>query len=645
MEAPKYGLFWHYFIVILYLEILFKIVIFDFSSLFSIETILIFLYAAIASLFFSILSKTFSAQFNFFITCFLTFLISFLFGLEIILKRICDSFFSIASFSLASQVKDFADVALQKIASDYLLVLLILIPLIFTLIIREKLDIYRQSLREFGQKVLLFVCLLLVTLFFTNTINGFSKAKELIYDVNNFELSIEKIGVISTTYLDVKRIFWPLNEEITINKQQEKKEPKSEEIKYDANILNIDFNELLSKEKNSTLKNMHEYFANDQGTYQNKYTGIFKGKNLIFITAESFNEIGITKELTPTLYKMVNETFIFENFYTPINLSTLGGEYQVLTGQFAHQSVLSEQWKKATVSMPFGLGNKFNEINYKTYAYHNGEYYFQGRNKYLAKSGFSNYLACKNGIEKLINCNPWPRSDMEMISKTFALYSNSYPFMTYYMTNSGHLPYLLSGPMYKKHKEMVEDLPFSDNPRAYIASMIELDLAMKELIENLEKINQLENTVIVIVADHYPYDLTLNEVNELAKYTKDELIEINRSSLIIWNSNSPTIRVSKVANQLDVLPTVYNLFGIEYDSRLFSGKDILSNEPGLVYFSNRSWVTDFGKYYSRTSEFVVKENAKVDENYVDKINTIVKNRINMSKLIMENNYYAKIEVK
>ena len=103
-----------------------------------------------------------------------------------------------------------------------------------------------------------------------------------------------------------------------------------------------------------------------------------------------------------------------------------------------------------------------------------------------------------------------------------------------------------------------------------------------------------------------------------------------------------TIKIDKVGSQLDVIPTIYNTFGIDYDSRLFIGKDILSTEGGLAMFGNRSWVTDKGTYFANSHKFVPKDGVSVDDDYVSTINGIVNNKITMSKLIIYNNYYSKV---
>ena len=198
--------------------------------------------------------------------------------------------------------------------------------------------------------------------------------------------------------------------------------------------------------------------------------------------------------------------------------------------------------------------------------------------------------------------------------------------------------------MAKKNKEeaLKANFSYSEAPYSYIGAQMELDKALESLIKKLDENGVLENTVIALVGDHYPYELTFDEINEVSSYEKDSIIEVNRSNFILWNSEMDSINVKKVGSQIDVIPTIYNLFGIDYDSRLFIGNDILSTEPGLAIFANRSWVSDYGTYYSNTKEFILKKGKKVDDEYVDKMNQIVNNKINMSNLIITENYYETI---
>ncbi len=394
-----------------------------------------------------------------------------------------------------------------------------------------------------------------------------------------------------------------------------------------------------SKGNNSTINN---YLLNDTPTKQNEYTGLFKGKNLIYIIAESFHSIGVSKDLTPTLYSLINDGFTFNNFYVPNNLSTIGGEFGGLTGLFADNSIL-RTWRSGSNYFPYGIATKFRNAGYSTYAYHNNSYVFQDRNKYLVSQGFTNFKACYNGLEKLISCGIWPQSDIEMVNKTVDDYiNNDTPFMAYYMTVSGHFAYTFNDNyIATKNRKYVNDLNYSEKVKGYIATQIELDRALELLINKLKEKDKLDDTVIVLFADHYPYGLTEKEIGEASTYKRDSDLELHHNNLIIWNSQIEKKDITKACMSIDVLPTVYNLFGIKYDSRLLMGKDIFSTSEGIAFMKSRTWTTEKGTYYANSNYFSAKQD-NIEEGYVDSINKIVANRINISKMIVSNNYYKSI---
>jgi phosphoglycerol transferase MdoB-like AlkP superfamily enzyme len=256
--------------------------------------------------------------------------------------------------------------------------------------------------------------------------------------------------------------------------------------------------------------------------------------------------------------------------------------------------------------------------------------------------GFSNYTACGNGLEEKINCS-WLPSDVDLINASFDDYASNSPFVTYYISVSGHAPYNFTGgnSISIKNKEKVENLPYSDSVKAYLSAQIELDSALNTLINKLEEKGILDDTVIVLTGDHYPYTLTTDEINEISNYERDETIEVNHSNLIIWNNKEEGVTIDKVASQIDVLPTVLNLFGISYDSRLLLGNDIFSSAEGLAIFSNRSWISDSGKYITNKG-FTKTISEDVSDDYVDVMNNRVLNSFTISKLIMEQDLYRNI---
>lgn len=131
--------------------------------------------------------------------------------------------------------------------------------------------------------------------------------------------------------------------------------------------------------------------------------------------------------------------------------------------------------------------------------------------------------------------------------------------------------------------------------------------------------------------------MTLDELNELSDYEKDDNFEKHRMPFLIWSgSMKQNVKVDKIGCSLDILPTVLNLFGVKYDSRLLMGKDLLSDSESLVIFSNRSFITSKGRYNSLSKSF---DGENVDDQYVDNISKIIFNKYQMSKLILENDYY------
>lgn len=472
-------------------------------------------------------------------------------------------------------------------------------------------------------------------------------------------LSVSHFGALTTLRLDLRELLLMETKtlspdelavetehvptiEITPNDEEED-EPavkEGEEPVYGANVLEIDFNALIEGETSSILVDMHEYFSSRDATMQNEYTGYFEGKNLIWIVGESFSSLALDETHTPTLCKLASEGFMFNNFYNPLwGVSTSDGEYVTLFGLMPKTGVWSFS-RSSNNALPFSLANLLSAQGYLTNAYHNHSYTYYDRNKSHPNLGYD-YYGVGNG---LLVTNQWPESDVEMIENTVDDYVNSSPFHIYYLTVSGHMNYNFYGNnMCKKHEEDVADLSYSDAARAYIACNMELDQAMEKLIEELDAAGVLDDTVIVLSGDHYPYGLTNEEIEELRGDEIDSDFELYESTLIIWNAAMEnTVVVDKPCSSLDIYPTLLNLFGLDYDSRLIMGSDILSDSEPLVVLSNYSFLTEQGLYNSKTDTFTANEDANVDEEYARDILAKVTDMFKYSAAILDNNYYARI---
>ena len=619
------------YIVLIFFEAMFALISFDIYS--KSEVLSILIYSLFSSFIMTILMTVGSEKTNKIFSYIIYFVLCFWFALEAIFKSFLQTFFSLDCFKLSNQAMGFAGETIKVIVGNIHYLILFFLPFILLIIFRKKIDL---NIKE--NKKYLYSYIILIPLSFLSYrlyINSTKDNKDislydLYYNTNNIPLSIQKMGVLSSTGLDIYRnIFGFEDKVIEVNYEEENND--EDLFVYEKNNLDLDLS------SNKLNKDIKEYIDNNPGTSKNKYTGMFENKNLIFVVAESFSEIGIDKDRTPTLYKLTNNGFIFDNFYVPYYLSTIGGEFQSLTGLYPNYSTLTK-WKSGKNSFPYGLATVFKEKGYNTYAYHAHDGYFQNRYKYLKALGFDNFKACNMGLN--INCNMWPESDIEMIKATTNDYINSdKPFMTYYMTVSGHLDYTKeSNSIVSKNWDLVKNLDYSDKAKSYLATQIELDRAMESLLKELENKGILEDTVIVLLADHYPYGLSLEEINELSSYQRDELFEINHNALIIYNSSMKNTNVTKVGMPIDVLPTIYNLFDIKYDSRLFAGSDLLSNNEGMVILDNLSWITDKGKYNSLNGKY----SGDIDSDY---INNIIQNKIIFSRNMITYDGYRYIKEK
>ncbi len=411
-------------------------------------------------------------------------------------------------------------------------------------------------------------------------------------------------------------------------------------------IWDIDFSNLIASEKNEDIKDVHSYFSKQEPEEENEFTGLFEGYNLIYISAESFSGVAIDKDRTPILYQMQQEGFQFENFYTPSwYLSTIDGEYVNCLGQIPVDGDWSLQ-HSAENTLPVALGNQLKKKGYICNAYHNHDAYYYDRTITHPKLGYT-FKADGSGLEFK---SKYPESDLELMEITADEYIGKEPFHTYYMTMSGHLPYTYQyNSMAVKNRDVVEG-EWSENAACYLAAHVELEHALAYLIEELTKSGQLDKTLFVIAPDHYPYGLKDGAYDELAgKEIEDDDFELYRNTCLIWSASmknmdsiSFPVKVEKCCSNLDIIPTISNLMGLDYDSRLFAGQDMLSVGEGLVMFKDQSFLTEKLRYQATTGEVVWATGVKEDTRYLEQLMKRVQDKFYYSGKILQLDYYRLI---
>lgn len=640
----KIGVFVWWMFWIIYLEMIYRI--FVIGDFWSFNTLSVIEFCVPLIIINTILTTLFSEKANRIISIILSTFLAVLVLSQIVYFNFYHSIFSFFSLTTgAGQVMQFWQKILEIMLSIWYVFLLVLVPLILSYIFNKRIFNFKRT-RVIKYLVFLVVMNLSILgiILQVKTSYGMYSLDDLLNKTHAPMLTINKTGLFAMEGIDLYRYVFGFEEQFTYEDDTEDEVVIEPEVEY--NVTNIDFDKLISKATDKTIIKMHKYFKSVQPTEKNDFTGIFKGKNIIFITAEGFDTIALDKELTPTLYMMANTGLVFKNYYQPLYpVSTSDGEYLNLTSLIPKEGVWSF-YRSSKVNMKMSYPNMFKKNGYTTYGFHNHTYTYYERDKSHPNIGMK-YIGCGNGLEKKMNCKHWPNSDDEMIKVTTDYYIKKQPFATYYMTVSGHLNYNFPGNnMASRNKKAVSNLNYSDAVKAYLATHIELEKAMKRLLKTLEDAGVLDDTLIVMAPDHYPYGLTAKQLNERSETDRSDKFENYHTTLIMYNPNLRQREVDTVISSIDIVPTLYNMFGIEYDSRLLMGRDIFSKEEHIVILSDRSWVTDKGTYNSVNGKFKpFDKKEKVDQEYIKRINSIVNKKVSMSALILDKNYYKAVGLK
>lgn len=642
-KLKNYSLFFYISASVFFMETILRIATVG-GSFFSLGVLISLLFSLGAATLFFIICTFFPPATNRRLALALLILMATLFGSQLVYYGIFTTFYTVYSAGQAGQVFQFWREAVAGIAAKPIAVAALFLPAIALGLFGKRFFAFPR-LRWSRRGILAGLILLsygsgLAVVHAGG--RGQASPYALYYDRAVPVQSVAKLGLLTTMRLDIQRQLSGWTPTVVLPPLEDAPvwsppEPEEEQVEY--NVLNIDFDSLLSGEEDETLREMHRYFAGLKPTEKNEFTGKYQGYNLILITAEGFSHLAVRPDVTPTLYKLYQEGYKFTNFYTPLwGVSTSDGEYVACTGLIPKTGIWSFK-RSAQNSLPLVMGNQLKKLGYQTVAYHNHSYKYYGRDLSHPNMGYA-YKGIGNGLEI---SKAWPRSDLEMMEKSIPEYIGDHQFHAYYMTVSGHLNYNFSGNnMAAKNRKHVQDLPYSKTAQAYLATQIEFDRAMEYLLGELEKAGVADRTLIAISADHYPYGLERSAIEELAGEKVDNNFDLYRNSFLLWTKGMEPVTIDEPCSSLDIIPTLSNLLGLDYDSRLLMGRDIHSQADPLVIFADGSFITDKGRYDANAERFEPNPGVSVEEGYVESICNIVACKTYFSAMILDTDYYAKV---
>lgn len=461
--------------------------------------------------------------------------------------------------------------------------------------------------------------------------------KELFYNPDLPNIAVSQFGVITYGLMDVKNVIIPNTNADEFGNYKKQKQIISDYTRY---IDDKAWEKLIESTSNQNYQTLNNYFISQEITPKNDYTGMFKGKNLIVILMESVNNIAINKEYLPTFYKLYSEGWAWTNAYSPVNACSTGNNE--MSGMVSLYTVLSSCTANNYRNnvYPESIFNLFNNTGYTTTSYHNytDQYYY--REIYHPNMGSQEYYGVTDlGIPYNSAYKEWP-SDVLLMEKSMEIFLQHEKFMVWLDTVSPHMPYAYSCTLCDLYFDDFAATGYASTVKRYMSKLKVLDNALASLLDGLTKAGKLDDTVIVLYADHHPYGIRANDLSEVLGYDVTENNEIMRTPFIIYNSKMEPKMFSEFTSYINILPTLANLFDFDYDPRLYSGHDLFDkNYPNRVVYANGSWRDEIAFYNATTGKisYYGEETYLAEE--VKAINVKISTAIKMANLAITSNYF------
>ena len=554
--------------------------------------------------------------------------------------------------AVTDYIKDFVSSFKWTYFLPLVVIALYLIP---TIIFRNRLKTLKQI--SFKNNTLVSALIIVLSAFIyygTLTMKAFNDKyqttsnKDLFLTVSNTTNSITKFGSSTFALLDIRQKFFPITVEETfvssVNNSNYYKNNESDLYEQIEGISDSEWKQIVAATEKKDYKSLNDYFMSLPKEYQNEYTGMFEGKNVIFILMESVNDIIVEyPEYYPNFAKILEHSFYFKNNYSPRNAcATLNNEFSGMTSLYSVSKICTgKEYINNTYFQ--SVFNLYNENNYVTFSAHDYTEAYYPRKKFHTNMGSGEYY----GVQKLkisysneyIN---WANDD-DFLAKVNEIIKEkrvgNQKFMTWLTTVSSHQPYSVSSIQGDKYYSMTKGTGFPEDVRRFMSKLKIVDNALGILLDGLEKQGILDDTVIVLYGDHYPYGISTNHLNKVLSYDTAEDKNAERVPLAIYNPAIEGKVFEQYTTYVNILPTIANLFNLDYDPRLMLGNDMLSkNYESLVVFADGSWKNE-NAYYDASSRKVKYYNDEYTEDDTIMITKNVSTKLKVSTKAIETNYF------
>ena len=541
-----------------------------------------------------------------------------------------------ASFDGAGRISEFVGQFISLIDPIYYLAL---IPPLITTLLSYRIE-YTEGKNMLPAAVALIAVVILelaghFTLVNTPYASLYNYPRFIDRSIREFGLSRFLIQDFRSIHSDETTLLVPESSADPVESTDSPESAESEDTRRN-HISDASWEEIMNADDNADHKKIDQYLMSRTMTEYNDHTGMFQDYNVVYVMIEAFDYMAIDPQLTPTLYKMKEEGWDFTHHYTP--------KFSCATGESEFVSEISlvpmsdvctpNQW--AANDWQNSIFNLFEHAGYYTSAYHNwiDEYY--DRRILYSHSGCEAYL----NYDDLNYTRLWGwQSDLEMMELTIPYWINQDRFFSLYVTTSTHFPYDQGSELGNRYLNEVSAV-HPDYPllvQRYISKAIELDKSMEYLLKQLEDAGKLDHTLIVLFADHHPLETPLQILADYGGQEADRLngFDEDRTPMIFYTPSMTPTKQDRINSTFDILPTVANLIGLDYEPRIYVGHDYFDPESELVIFPNGSWITENGSYYASDDT----HDDTLSEEEIESRNLEVQNLFTISRMIYDSDYF------
>ncbi len=563
-------------------------------------------------------------------------------------------YISVQESSQLGAVTDYIKDFLRSFKPTFFLPILSMIGfLVVSIVFRKKFAEYEKiSFKRNSQISVVIILLTAIMYYGTITMKVFNDKfqttsnRDLFLTVSNTTNSMTKFGPSTFALLDIRQKFFPIKIQESFvsasGKQQHKQSDGYDQIE---GITDVEWKRIIEATNKKDYEALNEYFMNLGESYTNEYTGMFEGKNVIFILMESVNDIFLEyPEYYPNITKMLDHSYNFTNNYSPRNAcATLNNEFSGMTSLYSVSKVCTgKEYGNNTYFQ--SVFNLYNDKDYVTFSAHNYTEFYYPRTKFHANMGSGDYYGVERlGIPYSNEYINWSNDD-EFLEKVVNIIktkrTDDKKFMTWLTTVSSHQPYGVDSIQGNKYYSMTKGTQLPSDVRRYMSKLKIVDNALGVLLKGLEQQGILDDTVIVMYGDHYPYGLPTNHLNKALPYDTAEDKNAEKVPFIIYNSQLEKKEFKQYTTYVNILPTIANLFNLDYEPKMMLGSDILSKDyESLVVFADGSWKNE-NAYYDASSRKVKYYNDKYSEEDVLNITQDVGTKLKVSTQVIESDYFS-----